>query len=289
MSGPSRTPGTRPAHSSGSHPASPPGSPLGSPPGERPGSRLLRAALGYALAAGVIWLCWAWLAAGVAGAVLPSPQEAFGAFFQALPRAQFWGHFWASARRAALGMALAWGTGFPLGVLMGGSRRADALLAPMLFLTFPIPKIVLLPVFLIVLGLGDASKTAMIAAILGYQVLVTVRDGVQGVHPRAFEVVRGLGGNAWHVAREVLVPAALPYGFTALRLGSGVSVAVLFFVESFATQRGLGYLIMDGWGALNYRDMFVGIIGMSVLGVALYEAVNVLERAFCRWRPARRS
>jgi NitT/TauT family transport system permease protein len=99
--------------------------------------------------------------------------------------------------------------------------------------------------------------------------------------------VRSLGAGRLDLFREVLVPAALPHGFTALRLGTGTSVAVLFFVESFATTRGLGYLIMDAWGRLDYQGMFVGILGMSLLGAALFEAVNALERIFCRWHRVR--
>jgi NitT/TauT family transport system permease protein len=138
-------------------------------------------------------------------------------------------------------------------------------------------------VFLLLLGLGDASKIAMIALILGYQILVTTRDGVRSIHPKYLDSVRSLGGSRLDELREVLVPAALPHGFTALRLGTGVSVAVLFFVESFATTRGLGYMIMDAWGAMDYLGMFVGIIGMSLMGAALYELANFMERRACRW------
>jgi NitT/TauT family transport system permease protein len=159
----------------------------------------------------------------------------------------------------------------------------DDILAPFVFLTYPVPKIVLLPVFLLLLGLGDTSKIAMIALILGYQILVTTRDGVRSIHPKYFDSVRSLGGSNRDVLREVLLPAALPHGFTALRLGTGVSVAVLFFVESFATTRGLGYMIMDAWGAMDYLTMFSGILGMSIMGAALYEVANVLERKACKW------
>jgi NitT/TauT family transport system permease protein len=152
------------------------------------------------------------------------------------------------------------------------------------FLTYPIPKIVLLPVFLLLLGLGDVAKVAMIALILWYQILVTTRDGVKLIHHKYFDSVRSLGGTRRHIALEVLFPAALPHGFTALRLGTGVSVAVLFFVESFATTSGLGYLIMDSWGRMDYPQMFVGIFGMSILGAVLYEAANWAERRVCRWQ-----
>ncbi|WP_285905501.1 ABC transporter permease [Pseudodesulfovibrio pelocollis] len=236
----------------------------------------------------VLGLLWKLAAMALGGVILPHPEDALAAFATALTTRIFWEHFGVSAYRAVTAMALAWGIAFPLGLFMGSVRRADALLAPFIFLTYPVPKIVLLPVFLLLLGLGDASKIAMITLILAYQILVTTRDGVRSIHPKYFDSVRSLGGSRWNVLREVLIPAALPHGFTALRLGTGVSVAVLFFVESFATTRGLGYMIMDAWGAMDYLGMFTGILGMSMMGAALYEVANLLERRACRWMFLRR-
>jgi NitT/TauT family transport system permease protein len=243
----------------------------------------VRPAVRYAVVLIVLGLLWKLAAMALGGVILPNPEDAIRAFFAALPTRIFWEHFGVSAFRAIMGMVIAFCIAFPLGLAMGSVKRADAMLAPFIFLTYPIPKIVLLPVFLLLLGLGDASKIAMIALILGYQILVTTRDGVRSIHPKYLDSVRSLGGSRLDVLREVLVPAALPHGFTALRLGTGVSVAVLFFVESFATTRGLGYMIMDAWGAMDYLGMFVGIIGMSLMGAALYELANVMERRVCRW------
>jgi len=243
----------------------------------------LKPLLRYALVVLALGLIWKGAATALGGIILPAPEDAARAFFQAMATADFWAHFATSTWRVVAAMALAWLTAFPLGLLMGSVPRIDALLAPFIFLTYPIPKIVLLPVFLLLFGLGDTAKIAMIALILGYQILVTTRDGVKSIHPKYFDSVRSLGGSRRHVLREVLLPAALPHGFTALRLGTGVSVAVLFFVESFATTRGLGYMIMDAWGAMDYLTMFSGILGMSLLGAALYEIANFLERRACRW------
>ncbi len=251
-------------------------------------SGLWRKTARYGLVALVLGLVWQVLSAGLGSAVLPPPLEVAGAFVLALGGPEFWGHFQASALRALAAMFLAFGLAFPLGLVLGGSRRADALFGPFVLLTYPIPKIVFLPVFLVLLGLGDGAKVAVIVLILGYQILVTTRDGVRAVHPRYVDSVRSLGGGKWDILWDVHLPAALPHGFTALRLGTGVSVAVLFFVESFATQQGLGYLIMDAWGRMDYVGMFIGILGMSILGAALYEAVDWLERRACAWMRARR-
>lgn len=242
----------------------------------------------YAAALGAMGLMWWALSAFFAGGhTLPTPAQALCAFGQALTTADFWDHVAASAGRVVLSMALAWAVAFPLGILMGSSRKVDAWLAPFVFITYPVPKIVLLPLVLLLFGLGNLSKVLLISLILGYQVLVAVRDGVAHVNPKYLDSVRSLGAGPFHLFTQVLIPAALPHGFTALRLGTGTSVAVLFFVESFATTRGLGYLIMDAWGRLDYRGMFVGILGMSLLGAALFEAVNALERTFCRWTRVR--
>lgn len=231
----------------------------------------------------VIGLLWKIASVALGSMILPDPVEAVSAFMAAMGTKVFWKHFAASAWRVLAAMALAWGIAFPLGLLMGSVKRLDSIFAPFVYLTYPIPKIVLLPVFLLLLGLGDSSKIAMISLILGYQILVTTRDGVRAIHPKYYDSVRSLGGGHWNIVVEVLVPAALPHGFTSLRLGTGVAVAVLFFVESFATTSGLGYMIMDAWGAMNYVRMFTGILGMSLLGAVLYEAANLLEKWVCRW------
>jgi len=242
----------------------------------------------YVAALAAIALTW-WILSALFGDgnILPGPVQAFSAFGASLGTAMFWSHLAASSGRVLLSMALAWAAAFPLGIVMGSSRKVDAWLAPFVFVTYPVPKIVLLPVVLLLFGLGNLSKVLLISLILGYQVLVAVRDGVANLNPRYLDSVRSLGAGRLDLFREVLVPAALPHGFTALRLGTGTSVAVLFFVESFATTRGLGYLIMDAWGRLDYQGMFVGILGMSLLGAALFEAVNALERIFCRWHRVR--
>ncbi len=227
---------------------------------------------------------WKLVSSGLSSNVLPPPERAFAAFGAAVKDSLFWEHLGASAFRVSAAMALAWLAAFPAGLLLGFHRRADELLSPAVFLTYPIPKIVLLPVFLVLFGLGDLSKVMMIGLIIGYQVLVATRDAVAGLDRKYVDSLRSLGGSGLDVIRHVVIPAALPGGFTALRIGTGTGIAVLFFVESFATERGLGFLIMDAWGRFAYVQMFVAIMGMSLLGVALYEVFNYLEGSLCAWK-----
>jgi NitT/TauT family transport system permease protein len=245
--------------------------------------KIKRILIPYSLTICLGYFFWKVLAMTLTREVLPHPKDAIGAFILSLATLDFWAHFFASGYRAVMAMIIAWFLAFPVGIAMGASRRIDALLSPFVFMTYPIPKVVLLPVVLLIFGLGDISKIFIISLILGYQVLVAVRDGVRGIHPQYLNSIRSLGANRLQLFFEGYVPAALPHGLTALRLNSGVSIAVLFFVESFATFQGLGYLIMDAWGKMDFDQMFVGILGMSLLGVILNESANLFEKIVCPW------
>ena len=242
-----------------------------------------RIVIPYAITILVIYLAWKILAILLSQNVLPYPEDVVSAFFTALLTPEFWHHFAASTFRAVTAMVFGWAIAFPLGILMGSAPRFDKFFSPFVAMTYPIPKVVLLPVVLLLFGLGDFSKIMIISLILGYQVLVATRDGVRGIPPQLLDSIRSLGANKWQLFLEGYLPAALPHGFTALRLNSGVSVAVLFFVESFATTKGLGYLIMDAWGQMDFNAMFVGIFGMSLLGVILNEGSTFLEKISCPW------
>ena len=240
--------------------------------------------MAYLLTAAVVLVIWKLASLGMDSPVLPPPEEALKAFLIAARGRAFWGDFLISAYRVGVSIVLAWVLAFPAGVLMGFSPRLDLSLAPLVFMTYPIPKMVLLPVILLLCGLGDLSKIVLITLILFFQILLAVRDGVRAIDDKYFDSLRSMGGTNRDILREVVLPAALPHSFTALRISAGTSISVLFFAESFATTSGLGYLIMDAWGRAAYTDIFTGIIGMSLLGVILYEFFRELERRVCPWR-----
>lgn len=216
--------------------------------------------------------------------LLPAPLEVIDAWLQALCEPVLREHIQSSAFRVSAAMILAWITAFPLGILLGYRRYIDRYVSPMVFLTYPLPKIVLLPVFLTLFGLGDLSKILIIALTTGYQILVVTRDGIRQLDARFLDAFRTLGGTPAQLVRHVLVPAALPSAMTALKVSSGTAVAVLFMAESFATQRGLGFFIMDAWGRGDQLEMFCGILSMSLLGLVIYEICHVAERVLCRWK-----
>ena len=245
---------------------------------------MLRSFLHYLLAMAMLLCLWQAGSALLGPFLLPSPRETLLFFLQALGTTEFWVHASTSAWRVLSAMALAWFIAFPLGLLLGYLPKLDAYLSPLIFLTYPLPKIVLLPVFLMLFGLGDLPKVLLITLTAGYQIVVVTRAGAAGLDKKYIDSFRSLGGTRWQMIRHVLIPAALPDAITALKVASGTAVAVLFMAESFATQNGLGFLIMDAWGRGDQPEMFSGILGMSLLGILLYEGCNLLETLCCRWR-----
>lgn len=242
----------------------------------------MRRFLGYLVAIVVILLGWQLTALALSSPALPTPWATLPMLLRFTP--QLAPDFSVSFYRVVIAMFLGTVLAMPLGLAVGRSPRLDAFLAPILYILYPIPKIVLLPVLLVLLGLADAPKIVLIAITIFFQVLVTVRDAAKGVPEGAILSVRSLGASRWDVFKDVVIPASLPELFTALRISSGTAVAILFFAEAFAGNTGLGYFIVDSWAMLNYPRMFAGIVVMAVLGVILYEIFDFAERHLTRWR-----
>ena len=215
--------------------------------------------------------------------ILPDPLASLVLFAVSLGDPGFLGHIGVSLVRLIGALAVAVVTGFSLGLWFGHSKKADWLGAPLTFITLPLPKIVLLPVFFTVLGLGDASRVLLIALATGYQILVIVRESALALDPSYEMSLRSMGATAGERFRHAYLPAALPALITSLKVSLGTALAVLFLAESFATDSGLGWLIMDAWGLADMGRMFTGILGMCVLGLLFYGAIGIAQKLLCPW------
>ena len=156
--------------------------------------KILDILLRYVVAFLAILLLWEAGALALGPYLLPEPVDVLHAWWQAMAGPDMPGHIRSSAVRVFSAMLLAFVTAFPLGILLGCRKRIDRYLSPMVFLTYPLPKIVLLPVFLTLFGLGDMPKILLIALTCGYQILVVTRDGIRRLDARYFEAFRTLGG-----------------------------------------------------------------------------------------------
>lgn len=186
--------------------------------------------------------------------------------------------------RIIAGVCLAVIIGIPIAVLMGYYTKFDKLLAPVVYLTYPIPKIALLPILMLLLGIGEMPKIIMIFLIVIFQLSVAIRDGIKAIPKEMFYPLYSLGASFGQLWSNILWPAILPNFITALRVAMGTAISVLFFTETFGTKYGMGYFIMDAWLRVNYLDMYAGIVVLSLIGLILFGALDLSEKYFCRWK-----
>ena len=229
-----------------------------------------------------LFLAWAIAALVVDLPILPTPWAVIHTFVLDLPHEFGW-HILVSVGRIVTSLLIVSALAFPLGLVLGQSRRLDRLFRPFIYITYPIPKIALLPIVILFLGIGEVSKIFLLCLILVYEVLIIVWDASAGVQPELVHSVRSLGASKIQILRYVYLPACLPAFLTALRISTGIVIAVLYLVESFATESGLGYCIMDAWQALAYPRMYSAILALCLLGLILYFGCDLMEKRFCRW------
>ncbi|MGD8864528.1 MAG: ABC transporter permease [Anaerolineales bacterium] len=216
--------------------------------------------------------------------ILPAPSTVLIVFFQEIG-GELGGHFLASLWRVVASTSLALAAAVPAGLILGQSETLNRIFSPLIYLLFPIPKVVFVPIILLFLGVGDLSKIVIIFLILFFQILVLVRDEAAGLRSELIASVYSLGAGRRALFRFVYLPASVPAILTALRQSVGTAVAVLYITELFATQRGLGYYIyLQGSTLFQYPKMYAGVIAMSLLGLGLYFTVDWIERVFVPWK-----
>ena len=219
----------------------------------------VKTALCYVFAVAFVLAGWQITALALNTPALPGPIETVGVFVRYA--GILWPDFLTSLGRLAVSLAL--------GCVL-----------------YPLPKIVLLPILLVLFGLGGAPKIALVTITVFFQVVMVMRDAAAAIPAATLLSVRSLGASRAQVWRYVVLPATLPELFTTLRVSCAVAIAVLFFSESIAGSTGLGYFIMNSWAMVNYPRMFAGIIALAALGCGLYILFDACERAATRWRRA---
>ncbi|MBN2548401.1 MAG: ABC transporter permease [Anaerolineales bacterium] len=233
------------------------------------------------LAIAALWQLLAWL---MRQPILPSPINVGQALVNELWEGDLASHFLTSLWRVLVSTALSIALAAPAGLVLGQSRRLNNLFTPIIYLLYPIPKVVLVPIVLLFFGIGNLPKIILIFLILFFQILVLVRDQAASIRPEQIQSVRSLGAGRRALFRFVYLPASIPGILTALRQSVGTAVAVLYVAELFATQKGLGYYIYyNGSTLFNYPAMYAGIVALSLMGLGLYFSVDWLERRLCPW------
>ncbi len=194
-------------------------------------------------------------------------------------------HGFYSSLRLMAGVLFAVIIGMPVGILIGYHKQLSDFFSPVIYLLAPIPKIALLPLIMLLFGIGDLSKIFIIFIIMLFQVIVAAHDAVKNIPREYFIPLRTIRAGHKAIIFHIIIPAVLPEMFTAVRIGLATGISVLFFAETFGTRWGLGFYIMDMWMRLDYKQMYAGILILGVLGLVSVTLVNRLQGYVCPWIP----
>jgi len=215
---------------------------------------------------------------------LPTPGASFAAFFEFLIYGDMGQHFLISTFRILASILLAMVQAVPLGLAMGRVEWLGRLLNPVVYLLYPLPKVVFLPIIVVLMGLGNWPKIFLIALVVFFQIVVVTRDAASSIPKASLQSMRSLNATPWQTFCHLILPSCLPQILTSLRITLGTAIAILFFAETFASFDGLGYFILDGMETREYPAMYAGIIGLALLGLVLYWIVDLLENMLCKWK-----
>ncbi|MEU7907552.1 ABC transporter permease [Actinoplanes sp. NPDC049118] len=215
---------------------------------------------------------------------LPPLSEVLSAWWQLVLSGELIDHAQASLGRSLAGFGLAIAAAIPLGLLIGWYKPAATLLNPLLEVFRNTAALALLPVFVLILGLGETSKVAIIFYACSWPILLNTVSGVRTVDPLLIKSARSLGLGPLRLFQKVVLPAAVPTIFTGIRLAGAYSILILIAAEMVGAKAGLGYLINYAQYNFAVPDMYAGIITISAIGLVVNQLLIIAERRFSTWR-----
>jgi NitT/TauT family transport system permease protein len=215
---------------------------------------------------------------------LPSPVGVIRELVEMVRSGQIFVHLAASLERLVLGFLIGAGAGIGVGVTVGFFSLAEAVGQPIIAATFPIPKIALLPLLILWLGIGEASKVTVIALGVFFPMAINTYAGVRQADPLLLRAAVAFGAGRWSVIRKVVMPSALPMLFAGLKLAAGTALLLLVAAEMIGADSGIGFLVLQAGNLMETTRLMVGIVVLSLLGVVSHWLLNRLERLVIRWR-----
>jgi NitT/TauT family transport system permease protein len=190
----------------------------------------------------------------------------------------------ATLARLAFGYAVGATAGIAIGLVMGYSRAVRAALSPTFAAVYALPKIAILPLLLVIFGLGETPKVLAVAITVFFVLQINTMAGVRSLDGRIVEAGRAYGAHGAQLFRHVVLPGSLPSIFSGLRLATGIGLVVISATEFVASDDGLGYLIWNSWTLFQPEDMYVGLIAVAVIGALLTGLVAAAERFALPWQ-----
>ncbi|HEX9437078.1 MAG TPA: ABC transporter permease [Candidatus Limnocylindria bacterium] len=223
--------------------------------------------------------------AGLAGIFLPGPLAIVQAGIKLFQKGDIWVDIATSAEEVAIGYGLAVVAGLVLGLLMGWYTRFQYALDPYVNFFYSTPRIVLVPLFIVWLGIDIESKIAVIFLGALFPVIINTMAGVRNTEAALLRVARSFGASDALIFRRVVLPGSVPFILTGFRLGVGHALTGVVVGELIAARHGVGKLISDYGVTLQMDKMFVGVIIIAGSGMLLTTLLGRIEKRFQSWRP----
>jgi NitT/TauT family transport system permease protein len=194
---------------------------------------------------------------------------------------------WVSVQRILWGFLAGATPGILLGISMGLSPFIRSAVEPMITATYPIPKLALMPLILLIFGLGETSKIFTIAIGVFYLVVINTMAGVLDIDKIYLDVAKNFGASRKNFYLTVALPGALPMIFAGLKLGMGMALILIVAAELSAAKAGVGYMIWRAYDMFDIEQMFVALITLSVLGYVFSLLLDLIERMALPWKQER--
>lgn len=214
----------------------------------------------------------------------PPPTQVVHAFVSSLGDGSLLSNVGTSSVRILVGFAIGAIPGLLIGLAMGLSPLVGAIVQPLVNATFPVPKLAVLPLLILIFGLGEMSKYMVIAITVFYLVLTNTAVGVRQIDRTLFEVAGTYGASRRMVCTSVALPGAMPFILAGFRLGLNVALLVIVGAEFTGATSGIGYLIWNSWQTFQVDVMYVGLVTTALMGFAIAAVFAVLERLLVGWK-----
>lgn len=197
-----------------------------------------------------------------------------------------WNNVGASLYRLGVGLVVGGVPAIVIGLAMGLYHPVRAALDPLISATYPIPKSSLLPLILLIFGIGEASKIAMVAIGVFYPVAINTAVGVRQIQPIYLDVGKNFRASRWNTFRTIALPGAMPLIMTGIKLGAGMGLVLIAIAEMVGAKSGLGYMIWNAWELFDVTTMYVGLFVIALIGFIMNSILDAVERAVVPWKSA---
>ena len=214
---------------------------------------------------------------------LPAPLDVVAAFRELAAYGQLWPNVAASLQRVAIGFGIGAVAAIAVGLAVGASRTLESLVAPTLQAIRAVPSLAWVPLLVLWMGIGEGPKLMLIGIGAFFPIVTALVAGIRGIDRKLIEVGRAYGLSGLSLAREVMLPAALPSLFTGLRLGLAQAWLFLVAAELIGASRGLGFLLLDAQNTGRADIIMLSIVMLAIIGKGTDMLVATLEKRTLRW------